>query len=118
MAWAPTSSATCGAAPGTATVVFTFPATQIRRVVIAPGLAATNTQRPTQPRPALVGISFDDGPCHAETLADDGKQQVITIDSDKPVTRMTLGIGTAHVGGASSQQISLTEVWLQTYPSR
>ena len=46
------------------------------------------------------------------------KQQVININSEVPVTRMTLGVGSAHLGGAASQQISLTEVWLQTYPSR
>lgn len=118
MAWAPTGPATCGAAPGTGTVIFTFPATQIRRLVIAPGLAPKNAQRPTQPRPAVIGISFDNGPCQAETLADGDKQQVITLDSGAPVSRMTLGIGSAHLGGASSPQISLTEVWLQTYPSR
>lgn len=118
MAWSPTGSSTCGAAPGTATVVFTFPATQIRRVVIASGLAATNPQRPTQPRPAEIGIAFDDGPCHAESLIDDPKEQVITIDSGRrPVTQMTLGIASAHQGGAASQQISLTEVWIQAYPS-
>jgi len=118
MAWAPTGPSTCGAAPGTGTVIFTFPPTQIRRVVIAPGLAATNAQRPTQPRPAAIGLSFDNGPCRAETLADDAAQQVIIIDSAVPVTRMTLGIGSAHLGGAASPQISMTEVWLQTYPSR
>jgi ribosomal protein L40E len=118
MAWAPTGSSNCGAAPGTGTVIFTFQATRIRRVVIAPGLAATNAQRPAQPRPAAIGLSFDGGPCHTETLADDAKQQVITIDSDAPVTQLRLGIGLAHLGGASNQQISLTEVWLQTYPSR
>lgn len=118
MTWAPTGSSTCGAAPGTGTVIFTFPATQITRVVIAPGLAAANAQRPTQPRPATVGLSFDNGPCQSADLADDAKQQVININSEVPVTRMTLGVGSAHLGGAASQQISLTEVWLQTYPSR
>lgn len=118
MNWAPTGASACGAAPGTGTVVFTFPPTQIRRVVIAPGLAATNNQRPTQPRPATIGITFDNGTCQPKVLADDAGQQVITIDSGAPVTQLALGIGSAHQGGASTAQISLTEVWIQTYPSR
>lgn len=118
MAWAPTGAADCGAAPGTATVVFTFPAAQVRRVVIAPGLAAANPLRPTQSRPARIGLAFDGGSCQSADLLDDPQQQVITIDSRRPVTTMTLGIATAHQGGASSPLISLTEVWIQTYPDR
>ena len=119
MAWAPTGAASaCGAAPGTGTVIFTFPATQVRRIVIAPGLAAANNQRPTQARPATIGLTFDNGTCHPEDLTDTADQQVITIDSRVPVTQLSLGIGSAHLGGASTPQISLTEVWIQTYPSR
>lgn len=118
MAWQPTGESSCGAAPGTGTLIFTFPATQIRRVIIAPGLAEKNSQRPTQPRPRAIGISLGDGPCRPFTLADDFQQQRLTVDSDTPVTRLTLGIGSAYSGGASTQQISLTEVWIQSYPSR
>lgn len=118
MSWAPAGDNPCGAAPQTGTLVFTFPATEVRQVIIAPGLAEKNTARPTQPRPRTVGITFDDGSCQALQLADAPAQQRFAVDSDGPVTRMTLGIGSAYTGGASTALISLTEVWIQTYPAR
>ena len=69
MAWAPTGeSPTCGAAPGTGTLIFTFPATRVRQVIIWPGLDADNPQRGLQPQPQVIGIGFPDGSCHPATL--------------------------------------------------
>ncbi len=66
MTWSPTgSSAACGAAPGTGTLIFTFPATRVRQVVVWSGLDAGNPQRALQPQPQVIGIGFPDGSCQS-----------------------------------------------------
>lgn len=117
MAWAPAGESACGAAPGTATVILTFPATRIRQVLIAPGLDQSNPQRDLQPQPKLVGIDFGDGSCTPFTLAEGPKPSTIDLDSEIAVTQLRLGIGSAYPAGPDARPlISLTEVILRSYP--
>lgn len=118
MAWAPTGESACGAAPGTPTIVLTFPATRVRRVQIAPGLDKSNPQRDLQPQPRVVGISVDGGPCQPFTLAPTDTQEPIDLDSRAPVTQVRIGIGSAYPAAPDAKPlISLTEVRLMTFPS-
>ena len=118
MTWAPTgASPTCGAAPGTGTVLFTFPATRIRQVVIWSGLDADNPQRALQPQPKVIGIGFPDGSCQSATLNQTADPQRIAVDSGAPVTQLRLGItSTYDLTPEMKPLISLTEVSLRSFP--
>ena len=118
MAWAPTGeSPTCGAAPGTGTLIFTFPATRVRQVIIWPGLDADNPQRELQLKPDRIGIGFPDGSCHPATLDPKAGAQRIAVDSGAPVTQLRLGIASTHSASPDTKPlISLTEVVIRTYP--
>jgi uncharacterized OB-fold protein len=117
MAWAPTGESTCGAAPGTGTLIFTFPATRVRQVIIWPGLDADNPQRDLQPQPQVVGIGFPDGSCHPAKLEPKAEAQRITVDSGAPVTQLRLGIASSYPPPADARPlISLTEVTIRSYP--
>ena len=117
MTWAPSAESVCGAAPGTGTVIFTFPPTRVRQVLIVPGLDKSNPQRDLQPQPKVIGLSFADGPCQPVTLANSPEQPPITVDSGAPVTQLRLGIGSAYPAGADAKPlISLTEVIIRAYP--
>ena len=68
--------------------------------------------------PTKLSIVFDSGPtCITKQLSDKSGQQVIKIDSGKPVTQMMIGISAATTG-KPQPQISITEVILKAYPSR
>ncbi len=118
MTWAPTGeSPSCGAAPGTGTVIFTFPATRVRQVVIWSGLDADNPQRALQPQPRVIAIGFPDGTCESATLTQTTDPQRITVDSGKPVTQLRLGIASTYPATPEMRQlISLTEVTLRSFP--
>jgi hypothetical protein len=118
MTWAPTGeSPSCGAAPGTGTVIFTFPATRVLQVVIWSGLDADNPQRALQPQPKVVGIGFPDGSCQSSTLNPTADPQRIAVDSGGPVTQLRLGIGsTSPTTPEMRQLISLTEVSIRAFP--
>ena len=119
MTWAPTgeSPSTCGAAPGTGTVIFTFPATRVRQVVIWSGLDADNPQRALQPQPRVIGIGFPDGSCQASTLSQSTDPQRIAVDSGEPVTQLRLGIAATYPTTPEMRQlISLTEVSIRAFP--
>lgn len=116
-AWAATGESPCSAAPGTATVIFTFPATRVRQVLIVPGLDKSNPQRDLQPQPKTIGLTLPDGTCTPVTLANSPEQAPIEIDSKTPITQLRLGIGSAYPAGADAKQlISLTEVIIRSYP--
>jgi hypothetical protein len=118
MHWAPSQESACGAAANTGTIVLTFAPTRIRQLQIVPGLDASNPQRPLQPLPQRLGISFDNGPCQPVTLKNTPQQPVIPLDSKKPVTQLTIGISSAFPAAPDAQPlISITEVILQAYPS-
>lgn len=120
MNWAPTGDPPggCGPAQNTGYVILTFAPARIRLLQIAPGLAETNPQRALQPVPTKLSIVFDSGPtCITKQLSDKSGQQVIKIDSGKPVTQMMIGISAATTG-KPQPQISITEVILKAYPSR
>ncbi len=117
MNWTPTGESACGPAPGTGFIVLTFAPTRIRLIQIAPGLANSNPQRKLQPLPKVIGIAFDNGSCHSETLKPIPDQQEIKIDSGKPVTQVMIGIGSAYPAPNGQPLISLTEVILKAYPS-
>ena len=73
-------------------------------MVIWPGLDADNPQRRLQPRPAVIGIGFADGLLPAGDAGRDAEQQLITVDSGAPVTRLRLGIASDPSGdGATSR---------------
>jgi hypothetical protein len=118
MNWAPTGESSCGPAPGTGFIVLNLATpTRIRLIQIAPGLADSNPQRKLQPLPKVIGIAFDNGACHAETLTATPGQQEIKIDSGKPVTRVMIGIGSAYPAPNGQPLMSITEVILKAYPS-
>lgn len=118
MTWQPTAESTCGAAAGTGTVVFTFPATRVRQVLIYPGLDEGNQQRDLQPQPAQLGLTFPDGTCVPVNLGQGPGQKRVDLDSGVPITELRLGIGSAHPAGADARPlISLTEVIIKTFPS-
>jgi hypothetical protein len=117
MHWAPTQESPCGAAANTGTIVLTFAPTRIRQLQIVPGLDASNPQRALQPLPQRLGISFDNGPCHPVVLKNTAEQPAITLDSKKPVSQLSIGIGSAYPAAPDAQPlISITEVILQAYP--
>jgi hypothetical protein len=118
MNWAPTGESACGPAPGTGFIVLTLAApTRIRLIQIAPGLADSNPQRKLQPLPKVLGIAFDNGPCHSKTLLATPGQQELKIDSGKRVTQVLIGIGSAYPATNGQPLISVTEVILKAYPS-
>ena len=118
MVWAPTGEATaCGAAPGTGTLIFTFPATRVRQVVIWPGLDVDNQQRQLQLQPDRIGIGFPGGSCSSAELNAKGEAQRIAVDSGEPVTQLRLGIASTHPASPDIKPlISLTEVVIRDYP--
>ena len=118
MVWAPTGEATaCGAAPGTGTLIFTFPATRVRQVIIWPGLDADNPQRDLQQQPQVIGIGFPDGSCHPAKLEPKAEPQKISVDSGAPVTQLRLGIASTTAATPEMKPlISLTEVTIRSYP--
>ena len=117
MNWAPSQEAQCGPAPGTGVIVLTFAPARIRMLQIAPGLAESNPQRKLQPLPKVLGVAFDNGPCQVVNLTAAPGQQVIKIDSEKPVSQMLIGISSAYPAPNAQPLISLTEVILKAYPS-
>jgi hypothetical protein len=119
MAWAPTGgSPSCGAAPGTGTLIFTFPATRVRQLVIWPGLDAGNPQRELQLKPEGIGIGFPNGTCYPATLDKGGAPVRIPVDSGEPVTQLRLGIASTHPASPDLKPlISLTEVVIRSYPT-
>ncbi len=118
MRWEPSAESRCGPAGNTGIIVLTFAPTRIRQVSILPGLAETNPQRPLQPLPKDLGLSFDDGPCRAFRLTNTVKQEPIKLDSEVAVTSVRIGIGSAYPAGTDAQPlISITEIRLQAYPS-
>jgi hypothetical protein len=118
MGWAPTGeSPSCGPAPGTGTLIFTFPPTRVRQVVIWPGLDADNPQRALQPQPMMIGIGFPDGSCHPARLDNSADPQRISVDSGAPVTQLRLGIASSYPTTPEMKPlISLTEVTIRSYP--
>ena len=118
MTWAPTGeSPACGAAPGTGTLIFTFPATRVRQVVIWPGLDADNPQRELQPQPMVVGIGFPDGSCQPAELSAKAEPQKISVDSGAPVTQLRLGITSTFPAAPDLKPaVSLTEVTIRSFP--
>ena len=118
MVWAPTGdSPNCGAAPGTGTLIFTFPATRVRQVVIWPGLDVDNQQRQLQLQPDRIGIGFPGGSCSSAELNAKGEAQRIAVDSGEPVTQLRLGIASTHPASPDIKPlISLTEVVIRDYP--
>jgi hypothetical protein len=119
MNWTPSGvPPTCGPAPGTGYVIFTFAPTRIRLLQIAPGLSEKNPQRALQPLPTRVSIVFDNGPtCLTKELSTEPRQQVIKIDSEKPVSQMIMMINSATSAPNLQPLISFTEVILKAYPS-
>ena len=118
MNWSPTQESPCGPAAGTGVIVLSFPPTRIRQVQIFSGLDKDNPQRDLQWFPKGAGLSFDDGPCRAITLTQSLERQTFTMDSEKPVTRLQIGIGSATPGGADAAPlVSITEVVLKSFPS-
>ncbi len=118
MRWEPNSVNSCGPAGNTGIIVLTFAPTRIRQISILPGLAESNPQRPLQPLPKDLGISFDEGPCQRVALKNTVKQEPIKLDSERAVTSVRIGIGSAYpVGGDAQPLISITEISLQAYPS-
>jgi hypothetical protein len=120
MNWTPSGAPpTCGPAPGTGYVIFTFAPTRIRLLQIAPGLSEKNPQRALQPLPTQVSIVFDNGPtCVTKVLSIDPGQQPIKIDSQRPVSQMIMMINSATSAPNLQPLISFTEVILKAYPSR
>jgi ribosomal protein L40E len=118
MAWAPTGeSPACGAAPGTGTLIFTFPATRVRQVIVWPGLDAGNPQRDLQAQPRVIAIGFPDGSCQSAPLEKAAGPQRIAVDSGVPVTQLRLGIASAYpVTPDTKPLISLTEVTIRAFP--
>ncbi|MFT3889765.1 MAG: zinc ribbon domain-containing protein [Arachnia sp.] len=116
MPWQPEGESTsCGPAKGTSTITLTIPPTRIRHIQIAPGLAEGNKARDSQPRPKTVGILFDGEPAGGcpFALTNTAGMQDIAVDSGRPVTKVTITIGSAYPAGSSPQAlISITEVAL------
>jgi len=118
MNWSPTQESACGPAAGTGVIVLSFPPARIRQVQIFSGLDKDNPQRDLQWLPKAVGLSFDSGPCQSITLNESPEGQTFQIDSEKPVTQLQMGIGSATPGGADAAPlISITEVVLKSFPS-
>jgi hypothetical protein len=117
MKWEPSAESPCGPAAGTGVVVLSFAPILIRLIQIAPGLAETNPRRKSQPLPKVLGIRFDNGPCHPVNLSAAPGQQEIKIDSGKPVSQVLIAIGSAYPAPNAKPLISLTEVILKAYPS-
>ncbi|HEY5786635.1 MAG TPA: zinc-ribbon domain-containing protein [Microlunatus sp.] len=118
MVWAPTGeSPSCGAAPGTGTLMFTFPATRVRQVIIWPGLDADNPQRDLQPQPRVIGIGFPDGSCYPATVGNGAAAVHTSVDSGEPVTQLRLGIASTYPASPDLKPlISLTEVTIRAFP--
>jgi hypothetical protein len=118
MNWSPTQESACGPAAGTGVIVLSIPPTRIRQVQIFSGLDKDNPQRDRQWFPKDVGLSFDNGPCRAIALDKALGGQTFAMDSEKPVTQVQIGIGSATPGGADAAPlISITEVVLKSFPS-
>ncbi|MDN5770929.1 MAG: zinc ribbon domain-containing protein [Microlunatus sp.] len=118
MVWAPTGESECGAAPGTGTLVLTFPATRVRQIRVNPGLDQTNPLRDRQPQPKVIGISFDGGACQPFPLQQTATVESLDADSGTTVTQVRIGIASAYPAPADAKPlISLTEVRLMTFPS-
>jgi hypothetical protein len=117
--WNPqTEGDSCGGAPGTGTVVLTFPPTRVREVDVNAGLAASNAKRPLEFRPQAVGVRFDSGPCRRFTLVDSPDLQRLQVDSQVPVTSVSIGVDTTYPARSDgARALSLTEVGLRSRPS-
>ncbi len=115
----PSQPSSCEAAPGTGQIILTFPSTRIRQVQVFAGLAADNPQRLLQPLPKTLGLSFDNGPCKAQDLAQTADRQTFNIDSGRPVSQLRIDIASAYptTGADQAPFISLTEVVLKSFPS-
>lgn len=117
--WNPSAEgSSCGGAPGTGVVVLSFPATRVREIDVNAGLPASNPNRPLQFRPQAVGVRFDSGPCRNFTLADSPDLQRLEVDSQVPVTSVSIGVDTTFAARDDGARVlSLTEVGLRSRPS-
>lgn len=116
--WQPTGEVACGAAPGTAEIVLTFPPTRIRQLQVVPGLDKANPKRGQQPVPREIGITYPGARCQPAVLAQGDKQQPIKADSLVLVTSVRIGIGSVYPATApgAAPLTSITEIVLQSYP--
>ena len=116
MTWQPSAGSTCGAARGTGTIVLSFAPTRVRRIQILPGLDKSNPQRPLQPLPQDIGITFDDGVCHPFTLTKK-EEQLLTVDSRTETSTVRIGIGSISAPGPDAPAlVSITEIVVQAFP--
>lgn len=118
-AWsASTSASSCGPAPGTPTIVLTFPPRRIRALEIYAGLSDTLPERSQQFRPATLAVVLDDVDCQTVAL-DDQYLSEKELRSAGPVTRMRIGVMTAHPVAAGGQDVlSISEIGLLSRPVR
>jgi hypothetical protein len=108
----------CGGAPGTGTVVLTFPATRVREIDLNAGLPASNAKRPLELVPQAIGVRFDSGPCRSFTLQSTADLQRLAVDSQVPVSTVSLGVDTTFPGRPDTVRVlSITEVALRSRPS-
>ena len=116
MTWQPSVGSSCGAAADTGTIVLSFAPTRVRQIQILPGLDKSNPQRPLQPLPQEIGITFDDGKCHPFTLTPK-EEQLLKVDSRTKTATVRIGIGSATSPGPDAPQLlSITEIVVQAFP--
>lgn len=114
----PAEGDSCGGATGTGTVVLTFPTTRIREIDLNAGLPAANAKRPLELVPQAVGVRFDSGPCRSFTLQSTADLQRLAVDSQVPVSTVSIGVDTTYPGRPDGARVlSLTEVGLRSRPS-
>lgn len=114
----PTEGNSCGGAVGTGAVVLTFPATRVREIDLDAGLPATNAKRPLELVPQAIGVRFDSGPCRSFTLQNVPDLQRLVVDSQVPVSTVSIGFDTTFPGRPDGARVlSITEVGLRSRPS-
>lgn len=114
----PAEGTTCGGASATGTAVLTFAPTRVRAIEVNAGLPAANPDRLLQFRPQAVGVRFDSGPCRSFTLADTADAQRLVVDSEVPVTSVSLGFDTTYPARSDGEPVlSITEITLWSRPS-
>ena len=116
MTWQPGVGSSCGAAADTGTIVLRFAPTRVRQIQILPGLDKSNPQRPLQPLPQAIGITFDDGTCHPFQLTTK-EEQVLKVDSGTDTSTVRIGIGSATSPSPDAPQlVSITEIVVEAFP--